>query len=301
VKNEWTPGRRRAALVIGWLVATALLVLCVRTIDWTRTRDVLATVRPAWILLAVLCNAAIVPLMGAYWLALRPAGEAPVAFRRMFEIAASATAVLNTVPFGAGHASIVLLLIRRANTTQRGAISVLALDQLGEGVSKVALFVVVGLLLPLPPWMRAGVTTAMVLVAVLFVVLVVVSRWASELKILRNPRRSSAALACVLGTKVCEGLAIVAVQRAFGVDIAVSGTLLVLAAVILGSMVPAAPGNVGTYEAGAFLAYRYLGLTPEQSLSLALVQHVCILLPSVGLGYLYFSAQTLSRSAIASR
>ena len=74
-----------------------------------------------------------------------------------------------------------------------------------------------------------------------------------------------------------------------------------LAAVILGSMVPVSPGNLGTYEASVFLAYRYLGVAPEQALSLALVQHLCFMLPSVGVGYLFVSAHTVARSAIASR
>ena len=39
----------------------------------------------------------------------------------------------------------------------------------------------------------------------------------------------------------------------------------------------------------------------EQALTLAVVEHLCFLLPSVGIGYVFISAQTLSRSAIASR
>jgi uncharacterized membrane protein YbhN (UPF0104 family) len=66
-------------------------------------------------------------------------------------------------------------------------------------------------------------------------------------------------------------------------------------------MIPIAPGNLGTFEASAFVAYRYLGLPADQALSLAIVQHVCFMVPSVGIGYLFFSAQTLSRSVMASR
>jgi uncharacterized membrane protein YbhN (UPF0104 family) len=301
VKITWTPARRRAALIGAWLVATFLLVLCARSIDWTRAAEVMATTRPGWIIVAILANAAILPLMAGFWLALRPVGETRVTFARMFEIVSMATAVMNTVPFGAGHASMVLLLIRRGETTQRGALSVLALDQLGEGIAKVAVFVLVLLLAPVPPWMRNGIATATILVAVLALAIAAASRWANELKVLKSWLRSATALVCVLGTKVVEALAIIAVQRAFGVDVGMSGTLLVLAAVILGSMVPLTPGNVGTYETAVFVAYRYLGLAPEQALSLALAQHIAFIVPSVGVGYLYVSAQTLARSAIASR
>ena len=50
-----------------------------------------------------------------------------------------------------------------------------------------------------------------------------------------------------------------------------------------------------------FLTYRYLGVSPELALSLAIVQHVCFMLPAIGIGYLFMSAQALSRNAIASR
>jgi uncharacterized membrane protein YbhN (UPF0104 family) len=85
------------------------------------------------------------------------------------------------------------------------------------------------------------------------------------------------------------------------VNVSVGGTLLVLATVILATMLPISPGNLGTYEASAFLTYRYLGVAPELALSLAIVQHVCFMLPAVGIGYFFFSTQALSRSAIASR
>jgi uncharacterized membrane protein YbhN (UPF0104 family) len=65
-------------------------------------------------------------------------------------------------------------------------------------------------------------------------------------------------------------------------------------------MLPVAPGNLGTYEASAFVAYRFLGVSAEQALSLAVMQHVCFMIPAVGIGYCYVSARTLRRTEIAS-
>jgi uncharacterized membrane protein YbhN (UPF0104 family) len=182
----------------------------------------------------------------------------------------------------------------------RGALSVLALDQLGEGLTKVTIFLLVAALAPLPGWMRAGVTTVSAGVAAWFVALLVASRWANELAILKNWRRALGAWGCVVAMKGAELAAIAAVQHAFGLSLPFSGTLLVLAAVVLGTMLPLAPGNLGTYEASAFLAYRYLGVSPEQALSMAIVQHICFFIPAVSFGYAYISARALSRSAIAS-
>lgn len=293
--------KRRVAWLVAWVVATTLLVVCARTIDWTRASEVVATAHVGWLGVAVLLNGAILVCWAAFWRALVPEGEARAGYRRMFEIVAAASSLMNTVPFGGGHASSVVLLMRRGGTTQRGALSVLALDQLGEGVVKVTLFLLVATLVPLPMWMRAGVTTASLVVAAWFITLMIASRWARELHILKHWRRSSAALACVIAMKVVEALAIAAVQHAFGVPISPGGTLLVLAALILGTMLPIAPGNLGTYEASIFFVYRYLGVAPEQALTLAVVEHLCFLIPSVGIGYVFISAHTLSRSAIASR
>jgi uncharacterized membrane protein YbhN (UPF0104 family) len=298
---------RRFALVAAWVLATALLVACARTLDWTRAVEALAAVKPMWLTVGVAGNAAILACWAMFWRTLLPVDEAEVRapYGRMFEIVAIASALMNTVPFGGGHASSVALLARRAPTPMRRALSVMALDQLGEGLTKVAIFLLVAVLAPLPGWMRAGVTTACVGVAAWFIALLVASRWARELAILKSVPSALGAWACVLAMKGAELAAIIAVQHAFGLHIPFIGSLLVLAAVVLGTMLPLAPGNLGTYEASAFLVYRYLGVPPEQALSIAVVQHVCFMIPAVGIGYAFISARTLvrmlTRRAIASR
>ena len=64
-------------------------------------------------------------------------------FSRMFEVVAVSWAIMNALPLFAGQASVVVMLIGRAKMTRHGAFSVLAIDQLGGGVSKLALFLAV--------------------------------------------------------------------------------------------------------------------------------------------------------------
>jgi uncharacterized membrane protein YbhN (UPF0104 family) len=292
---------RRVGLVVAWMAATALILFCARNLDWARAIELLATLNAAWLVAAFLANSAILACWAVFWRTLLPQSPDRASYGRMFEIVSTASALMNTLPFGGGHASAVALLARRANLSVRNALSVLALDQLGEGLTKVSIFLMVAMSAPLPGWMRAGVTTASLGVAAWFIALMVASRWAQELAILKTWRRALGAWACVLAMKGAELVAIIAVQHAFGVSLSISGSLLVLAAVVLGTMLPLTPGNLGTYEASAFFAYRYLDVSPEQALSLAVVQHVCFFIPAVGYGYAYISARTLSRSAIASR
>ncbi|HTE43973.1 MAG TPA: lysylphosphatidylglycerol synthase transmembrane domain-containing protein [Gemmatimonadaceae bacterium] len=286
---------RRVARIVALLVLTGVIAFSVHSVDWARTGDALRQGRPLWLAMAVLANTAILVCWAAFWRSLRPIGEPQVGFGRMFEITATSSALMNTLPFGGGHASSLLVLIRRAKMSKRGAVSLFALDQLGEGMAKATIFASVALLVPLPTWMRAAITTASLVVAGWFVVMAVASRWARDLEIMKHWRRSATALACVLAMKAVEAVAIAAVQQAYGIHLPVGETIFILAAVVLATMLPIAPGNLGTYEAAVFLAYRYLGVSPAPALSLAIVQHICFMLPAVGVGYAFFSAQAATQ------
>jgi glycosyltransferase 2 family protein len=309
--------RSRLALQFaGWLAATALLVFCLREVNGREVRDALRLMRWQWIALALVANALILVSWTGLWWIVAPREERPK-YSTMFEINSIASALMNTVPFLGGHAAALVLLVKRGRMTHHGALSVMALDQLGEGMAKLAIFAVVAAGAPIPDWMRAGIGTACVAVALLLVALLLAAHghvhilgsagqsgiiarvrrftaaWASRLEALRSARQSAVALAFAIGTKVAEGAGILAVQHAFGVNLSIGATALVLAAVVLGSMVPVAPGNVGTYEAAAFLAYRHLGIEPGTATMLAIAGHLCFLISSIGIGYIAGSVKHL--------
>jgi uncharacterized protein (TIRG00374 family) len=315
-------GVRRVQVLVGLLLLAALTIFAARSLDWRRVFDAVRTANTAWLVVAVVANTGILAFWSGFWRDLLPRGEV-VGYWRMFRIASIGSAVMNTVPFLAGHASSVVLLVRRGGVTRHGALSVLALDQLGEGLAKLIVFTLVAAMTPIPTAMRAGIFTASAVVVVLLVVLLALAhrhrtspgalppqaslahrarafaeRWAHALDALRSPRRSTSALASVLAMKAAEAIGIIAVQRSCGVEIPFAGTLLVLAAVLLGTMIPLTPGNLGTYEASVWVVYDYLGVPPATSLALALVQHACFMLPAVGVGYVLLMVE--ARSVIAS-
>jgi uncharacterized membrane protein YbhN (UPF0104 family) len=314
-----TKHTRLALQFAGWLAATALLVFCLREVNGREVRDALRLMKWQWIAAALVANAAILLAWTGLWWTVAPREERP-GYSTMFEINSIASALMNTVPLLGGHAAAVVLLVKRGGMTQHGALSVMALDQLGEGMAKVAIFALVAVSAPIPDWMRVGIGTVCVGVATLLVLLLVAAHghlhirgpdgqpgivararafaaeWASRMETLRSAKQSAVALAFAIGTKVAQGAGILAVQQAFGVHLSIGATSLVLAAVILGSMLPVAPGNIGTYEAAAFLAYRHLGIEPGAATILAVAGHLCFLIPSVGIGYLLGSARVAALS-----
>lgn len=283
-----TETARRRIRVGAWLVATAVIVVLWRTVNTRRLLAFVEGTNPLWLFVAVVSNLLIQPFGAMQWRSLLPPGIA-VPRRRMLRLYSLTSIANNTTPSIIGHATGTLLLAAEPAIGREAALSVLALDQLAVGLVKVVIVLSASALLPLPEWMVRGLTGLAVLVGVMLVVAVVVARRTRFLASLRRPSRFLGGVAFAIGVKLAEAGAISAVQVAFGMSPSVRTVLPVLAATALGSVIPVAPANIGTYEAAAYGAYRFLGLTPEAALGIAVVQHVCQLLPAVGAGYIMLS------------
>lgn len=308
-----SPARPRWLIVAAWLVSTALVVAALRFVDWTRAWESIRTARPAWLVLALLLNASILLIWATLWQTILPPGHR-VSLARLAEITSLTSMVLNTVPFLLGEASGMLLLSRRARLGNAAALSVLAVDQLLLGIAKIVLLLLVGLFVPLPEWMRKGLVGLAVAVGALLALLMVsahrgpllrqttegrpagmvrrlMSDWAHGLSGLRSGRTMVAALLLEFAKKTAEFAAIIAVQHSFGVHVPIGHSLLVFAALNLMTVLPVSPANLGTYEAAVYFSYHYLGISAAQSIAMAVVQHVCYLLPLAGTGYVVLTVQ----------
>lgn len=316
-----TPRLRVAARVTAVLVLGALLFVAVRRFDLTQVLASVATARPRWLMLAIVCYLGILPLWALEWCVLAPRDGQPL-FTRMVGVIAMTSSVLNTTPMLVGEAAAVLFLVARAGLSRAAALSVLAMDQLVLGIAKVGVLVLATWLLVLPLWMERGLRTLAAAVALLFVALLgvawgdrtvdrVASRLperagralrgvASALAPLRSPWRGGSSLALALLKKLAEMLAIVCIQRAFGVALPFSSAVLVLAALNLATLLPVVPGNVGVYEAVVVVSYGYLGVGVDRALGMALVQHACYFVALALPGYGWLLRGPRSRSAAAS-
>lgn len=302
--------------VAAWLGATALLVFLARSVDPARAWRLAKDVEPLWLLGALACNALILPCWAQQWRMLLPPARG-VPMQRMLPLVAVMSFAGNTVPTS-GHVSVVVMLAREPGMNHASALSALALEQLTEGVAKLSVLLLAAQLLSLPPWMSMATQLLAVVVGVLMVALLLaahrqadmmrwgarhrgssilnrtvtfVIRWSHELESLRDIRRFAAALGCAFAAKGSEALGIVAVQHAFGLVLPPSVAVMVLAAAFMGSIVPAVPANIGTFEAAVVAAYRHVGVAPETALALAVVQHLCVLLSTAGVGYLVFTVR----------
>lgn len=314
--------RSRVGWLVGWIVLTIALVASAHRLPWRDTASMLTNMQPAWTAMALLLNALILPLWAAEWVRLAPRQQRPP-YRTMLPVVAITSSTLNTIPFFAGEAAAVVLLVARAGLSRAGALSVLALDQLLVGIAKLAMVALAVFLAPLPLSLRAGVVGLTIAVASGAAAAFWLSgrassgpgrsRWASTLRevaaaldAVRDPSRRLAVLLLALAKKAAEVLAVIAVQQALGFALPWWSAIVVVAALGIGTMIPIAPGNLGTYEATAFAVYSAVGLPPGEALALGVAQHLCVLVPGVAVGYAILTADQLqmrraARTSIAPR
>jgi glycosyltransferase 2 family protein len=300
--NRWS----RWLWVGAALAATVFLMIWFRPVEWRSVRSHLAGADARWVAVALIGNLLILVSWAALWRQFLPR-SARIGWPRMGGIVALSAAGMNTFPFMAGHALGLGLLAKRGRVGMEVAATVMTLDQLCEGLCKVLLLLAAMVLAPAPEWMQRALLIISVAMAMLLAVLVWLSRpgaapgwfarWAAHLEVLRHPGRWSGGLLLSLGTKVAEGLAIFAVQRALGVDLPLASVVVVLAAVSVGTMVSVSPGNLGVYEAAVVAGYALFGVPLAQAVALALVQHACFLTAMIGPGYAFTAWQGMSSGA----
>lgn len=299
-----------------WALLTIALYFAARDLPWSSAVSVLAHVSPAFVAIALILNFAILPLWMLEWLLLKPR-DAAVSPRRMFDVVTLTASIHNVVPFLAGEAAAIGLLIA-AGLSRGAAVSVLAMDQLLVGVAKLAVLSTAALLAPIPAWLSAGVLSLVgAVVALLFGLLLlahfgpVITQQLREnrtrlrellakltglggyLAALREPSLAVRVSGLAFAKKALELGAIVAIQAAFGVGPSFAPAVLVLAALAVTTSLPVAPANLGVYEATVYATYRYVGLDAEVALGIAIVQHLAFLIPMIATGYLRLTARQL--------
>jgi len=307
-----------------WALATALLVLCFRQVDWSGALSAITGANPGWLIASVAGNLGILALSALQWVLFLPR-KLRIAYTRVLRITAVAAMTANSIPYLVGQATGLHLLATRGGAGHAASLSVTTLDQLSEGLSKVVLLWGLALLVPVPDAVAAArwvLTPAVALLLALTLagafrpdlvrglmprtraagpVLGAVGRfvggWSEGLEGVRRPGILALGLLLALLMKGAEAVGMIAVQLAVGVEVPLAATLVVLASVSLATMLPVAPGNLGVYEGSAFLAYRWAGVEPEAALALAVLQHLTFLAAMGGAGWTSVTLQAVSAGA----
>jgi hypothetical protein len=263
--------------IVGVLIGLAFLFVAVRQVEGQHLREAVRAVTPGWIAAAVLLYAVDIALRVARWrLLLEPVAR--LSYPRVATALVVGYAVNNLLPARLGEIFRADFLKRHSGVPRAGALGAIVVERLLDASVVVAALNVGLLLVPSSGGALGSIavisSVGLVVAGGLFVALALSQRrgsfrrWPSidrrvgqlvrPLEVIRRPELApAAALTAVLWT--FEALALHAVLRASGIHIGAAGLLLVVGAASLSTLVPSAPGYVGTYQLAYVLAIAPFG------------------------------------------
>lgn len=301
---------RRARTVARWVASAAVLGACGYYLATRTDRPALAHAlghANYWLVLAMTVGHLVVllPLKAWRWaLMLAPIEKLPL--RRLYGYVLAGSAVSNLVPARAGHAARVLLLRRDGVPLAAGAGTILL-----EEIYNVLVLAVLALPLPWVLPLPARVSGMLRLVGAGAVLGIAVAFWLAAagrarpsgllgrlsrgLALLSSTRSAALVLAQTFAMWLLDVGQILLAMAAVGMRPEFFGATLVLLFINLVNAVPATPGQVGLFEAGAAAACVIVGATPEQGIAVGVLYHMMQLIPETALGALVLARNALGR------
>jgi uncharacterized protein (TIRG00374 family) len=87
--------------------------------------------------------------------------------------------------------------------------------------------------------------------------------------------------------------------QALGIDIRISASMLVAAVATLGTAIPSAPANIGTYEVATVVVLTALGVPAHEALAMALLTHAIVTVPFAITGAVAVAQLSVSLTDVA--
>lgn len=241
-------------------------------------------------------------------------------YKHLFEVVAVMFMMANTIPWGQAFTIYHLGHIRKVGKVI--AVSVMTLDQVATAFSRLALLIGIALIAPIPAWIRNSIFFTVILIISICLFLIYFahkhrdfqesddhinyfnlkslsyhfSKWAHNLHILRDYKKTIISFLLAVSVKLCEAAAIFLVQKSFGLNLPLWTAFLIMISINFATMISITPGNIGVFEFTAFYIYKSLGIDPNQAMILALFHHLVYLIPMVIPGYIIAVRQGIKMS-----
>lgn len=309
--------RKRWQVWLSLLISAVFLWLALAGLDLGNVWAQVRSARPLWLLPAFLGYFVTVWIRIYRWrVMLRPVRDVPTI--RLTSIVVLGYLTNNLYPLRIGELLRAYLLRRREEVAVGAGLATIVVERVFDGLALLTM-VFVGLpLAPLPAtWLQNGLALAVVaFVGALFAFLVLAARpeWALRLAgtgigLLPVPRlraplenfigrflggiialRSSRAVLTLFGLSLLiwlmEMVKFWLVMQAFGFEVAFGALMLMVGVVNLTTVLPSAPGYIGTFDAPGIAILVLYGINESLAGAYTLVLHTILWLPSVLFGLL---------------
>lgn len=317
--------------IIGLLLSAVCMFMVFRKVDWTALLASLASLNYAYVVLAIAVFLTTFTVRTLRWQALlRPTKE--IGFKRLFSVIFIGYMSNNVLPARLGEVVRAYVLSRKEGVRKSTTLATIFIERIFDGLSLLfilGLFMVLYAtnVIPLheafPAWInKAGLLACVGFVGAFgFVVALehspatgeamktAIRRFAPEnaqaraLSVLEafqrgvSCLRSMKVLLFVFGASLVvwliEGSTYYLLGQAFGLNVAFHAFLVTMVVVNLGTIIPSAPGFVGTFQLFCVVALGLFGVKHEAALSYGLVLNMAEYLPVTFLGIGFLAAEGL--------
>ncbi len=294
--------------VVGLAISAVAIFLVVRSVDVGATLAALRQADLRWVVVAAGLGTADLALRGLRWQRLiRPIAAIP--YLRMFGYLLIGYGANNVLPARLGELVRSHYIGDREGISRASALGTVVVERVVDLVAVVAIASVSLLVLSV-----RGVLVSMVFIgaafAGLFIAILVLGivahrlpgvdrlaaliegwPWIRQLPsslqgglgVVSRPRTLVETLLATAAAWSCSILALAALGRALGVQLSIGEAALMSSGIALAGAIPAAPSNIGTFEAAAVATGTTIGLSGETALAIGLLSHGVILaITSIG-------------------
>ena len=324
--------KRQVRLIASIAISVVFLAVAARNLAGD-AGSVVAALRQAnyWFLLPALVAYFVgVWLRAARWhFLLRPVK--PIAVGRLFPVVVIGYMANDVLPARLGEVVRAYVLGEQERVPKTTTLATILVERMFDGLVMLAFVALVTLVVPLDANIQQVIRLAAALfLGALVVVFVVVSsraravalvgrleqllpaglegriapvadRFIQGMNSLQSPRLALAVAALSVGAWLCEATMYLIVALGFDLRLGYPAFILTTALANLMAMVPAAPGYVGTFDAGALAGLVLFGVARAQATGYVAVLHLALWAPVSLLGFYYLWRANLSLRTLGRR
>ena len=249
----------------------------------------------------------------------------------LFSVTSVGFLAVVAIPARIGELARPYLISAKTGVSMSSAVGTILVERVFDGLSVLAIFFVVVLLMPLPPWLIRG-SLFFLLITLLFLVLMTLlilkreasltfidpflrrlpERWRLRVvgmihnlidgfKIISDTRSICYVALLSIVIWVINAVVMYVFFFAFGFDLPFAAALVLLIIIILGIAVPTAPGFVGNWHFFCILGLGLFGIHKADALAYAIVLHFLSIGTIVLLGIIFLPFNRFSLSDIKGR
>jgi len=296
---------------LGVIFSGFFLYFCFYSLDWTQLKEAFSLPNP-WLLWGAMAfNFPVMGLRTEVWRQLlNPIHRLP--FWTLFDILHLGYMANTLLPLKAGDFFRASFIAKKWKSPYTQVLTSVGLERYFMGFSLLIIFLVVASFLEIPLWIKSGAYfMAAILIGVQAALFVLwkkkpdLNKWKKRHPIIyrsietlahigegSQPLKSGRSIFLLTFYSLLgwcgQLLMLKVIEISFGVQLNWLSTAFVVTAVNLAAAIPSAPGNIGTFEFAAVLAYTFLGLDKATGLGIGIIFHILQAIPITLIGLFYY-------------